>query len=126
MTPCCLLWRHIDQQSFYSIDIWELYYHTRGDVKAVVKTKKAIEIYGEEVDIGENLSNEKKERLLSILNIPLRCFCSKTIDDLGFPDTVKHEILKSDEVTINYHIDSSLLIWSRKWSRTSRLSWNKA
>lgn len=69
------------------------------DVKAVVSTKNAIQIHGVEVDVGENLSVEEKERLISILNTHQDVF-SKNSDDLGFTDTVKHKILTSDEVPI--------------------------
>lgn len=69
------------------------------DIKAVVSTKNAIQIHGVEVDVGEDLSVEEKERLISIL-IAHQYVSSKNSDDLGFTDTVKHKIRTSDEVPI--------------------------
>ncbi|XP_062613870.1 uncharacterized protein LOC134275617 [Saccostrea cucullata] len=69
------------------------------DVKAVVSTDKAIQIHGVEVDVGGIISDDEKERLVSVLNKHQDVF-SKNSDDLGSTDTVKHQILTTDEVPV--------------------------
>ena len=65
----------------------------------VVSTKASVKIHGTDVDIGRILTEEQKQRLVSVLEKHQDVF-SKNADDLGFTDTVQHKILTTDDVPV--------------------------
>ena len=65
----------------------------------MVSTTASVKIHGTAVDIGEILTEEQKERLVSVQEKHQDVF-SKYADDLGFTDTFQHKILTTDDVPV--------------------------